>query len=250
MTKTCSNIFLLAKDYLDRRMTSGWQGAPYFRIYGLELASEPAISLRKTWRSCRRTTRGRGRHTCAHGFRETCGHGLRRGHLKIVWDNACSKKIGLLFPFTCTISEHTRDTQREVYRVTHKQTHARTHARTFESKSRVAFHGVVPGDPQTPTLSPSGGGFPHPNPHRRRCGNPACVCWFSVAVSLNCGHRRVCFEQRPPGRGPGLAARGEGGREGKGEAVFRRTKHDQEKKSIRTREYSQGTNERTLKGDG
>ena len=30
-------------------MTSGWQGAPYFRSYGRELASKPAISLKKSW---------------------------------------------------------------------------------------------------------------------------------------------------------------------------------------------------------
>ena len=40
-------IFLIEKD--DRTMTSGWQGARYFRRYGRELMSEPAISLKKGW---------------------------------------------------------------------------------------------------------------------------------------------------------------------------------------------------------
>ena len=39
--------FLFVKDY--RTMTSGWQGAPYFRIYGRGLVSKPAISLKKSW---------------------------------------------------------------------------------------------------------------------------------------------------------------------------------------------------------
>ena len=44
--KTSSMYFLsLQKDY--RTMTSGWQGAPYFRSYGRELVSKLAISLKK-----------------------------------------------------------------------------------------------------------------------------------------------------------------------------------------------------------
>ena len=42
-----SYVFLLAKD--DRTMTLGWQGAPYFRKYGRELVSKPAISVKKSW---------------------------------------------------------------------------------------------------------------------------------------------------------------------------------------------------------
>ena len=38
MTKMSSHIFVLAKDY--RTMTSGWQGAPYFRKYDQELVSK------------------------------------------------------------------------------------------------------------------------------------------------------------------------------------------------------------------
>ena len=38
-------------------MTSRWQGAPYFRRYGRELVSKPAISLKKSWGGYRRTTR-------------------------------------------------------------------------------------------------------------------------------------------------------------------------------------------------
>ena len=45
MKKMFSCISLVAKDY--RSMTSGRQGAPYFRIYGRELVSKPAISLKK-----------------------------------------------------------------------------------------------------------------------------------------------------------------------------------------------------------
>ena len=37
---------------------SGWQGALYFRRYGRELVSKPAILLQKRWRGYRRTTRG------------------------------------------------------------------------------------------------------------------------------------------------------------------------------------------------
>ena len=37
-------------------MTSGWQGAPYFRRYGLELVSNPAILLKSSWGGYRKTT--------------------------------------------------------------------------------------------------------------------------------------------------------------------------------------------------
>ena len=30
-------------------MTSGWQGATFFRKYGKELVSKPVISLKKSW---------------------------------------------------------------------------------------------------------------------------------------------------------------------------------------------------------
>ena len=40
-------VFLFAKD--DRTMTSGWHGALYFRGYGRELVSKPAISLNKSY---------------------------------------------------------------------------------------------------------------------------------------------------------------------------------------------------------
>ena len=30
-------------------MTSRWKGVPYFRRYGRELVSKPAISLKKSW---------------------------------------------------------------------------------------------------------------------------------------------------------------------------------------------------------
>ena len=43
----CSDIFLFAKD--GRTMKSGGQGAPFFRRYGRELVSKPAISLKKSW---------------------------------------------------------------------------------------------------------------------------------------------------------------------------------------------------------
>ena len=45
--KTSPCISLFAKD--DRTMASGWQGASYFRRYGRELVSKPAISLKKNW---------------------------------------------------------------------------------------------------------------------------------------------------------------------------------------------------------
>ena len=54
MKSVSANIILFAEDY--RTMTSGWQGAPYFRRYGLELVSKPAISLKKSWGGYRRTT--------------------------------------------------------------------------------------------------------------------------------------------------------------------------------------------------
>ena len=37
------HMFLVAKDY--QAMTSGWHGVPYFRGYGRDLVSEPAISI-------------------------------------------------------------------------------------------------------------------------------------------------------------------------------------------------------------
>ena len=37
-------------------MTSRWQATPYFRRYGRELVSKPAISLKKSWGGYRRTT--------------------------------------------------------------------------------------------------------------------------------------------------------------------------------------------------
>ena len=54
MKKASSHIVLFAKDY--RLMTSGWQGAPYFRRYGRGLVSKPAILLKKSWGGYRRTT--------------------------------------------------------------------------------------------------------------------------------------------------------------------------------------------------
>ena len=39
-----------------RTMTSGWQGAPYFRMYGRELDSKPAISFKKRWGGYRSKT--------------------------------------------------------------------------------------------------------------------------------------------------------------------------------------------------
>ena len=48
---TCFYFFL---DY--RAMTSGWQGEPYFRIFGRELVSKPAISSKKSWEGGYRTT--------------------------------------------------------------------------------------------------------------------------------------------------------------------------------------------------
>ena len=38
-------IYFLVCKGLSNDITSGWQGAPYFRIYGRELVSKPAISL-------------------------------------------------------------------------------------------------------------------------------------------------------------------------------------------------------------
>ena len=43
MKKASSNIFMFAKVY--RTMTLGRQGASYFRRYGRELVSKPAISV-------------------------------------------------------------------------------------------------------------------------------------------------------------------------------------------------------------
>ena len=54
MKRVSANNILFGGDY--RTMTSGWQGAPYFRRYGLELVSKPAISLKKSWGGYRRTT--------------------------------------------------------------------------------------------------------------------------------------------------------------------------------------------------
>ena len=45
MKKASSNMFMFAKVY--RPMTSGRQGAPYFRRYGRELVSKPAISSKR-----------------------------------------------------------------------------------------------------------------------------------------------------------------------------------------------------------
>ena len=45
--KASSNIFMLAKVY--RTMTSGRQGAPYFRRYRRELVAKPDISLKNSW---------------------------------------------------------------------------------------------------------------------------------------------------------------------------------------------------------
>ena len=50
--KAPSNIFMLAKVY--RSMTSGRQGASYFRRYGRDLVSKPAISFKSSWGSHRR----------------------------------------------------------------------------------------------------------------------------------------------------------------------------------------------------
>ena len=54
MKKTSSHIVFFAKDY--RLMTSGWQGAPYFRRYGRGLVLKPAILLKKSSGGYRRTT--------------------------------------------------------------------------------------------------------------------------------------------------------------------------------------------------
>ena len=43
LLKNSPHIFFIAKDY--RTMTSGWQRAPFFRRYGREQVSKPAISL-------------------------------------------------------------------------------------------------------------------------------------------------------------------------------------------------------------
>ena len=70
MKNIFSNIFLRAKVY--RMMASGRQGAPYFRRYGLELVSKPAILLKKSWGGYRRTTSTReadfGTLLCAYAF--------------------------------------------------------------------------------------------------------------------------------------------------------------------------------------
>ena len=47
MKKKSSCIALVAKDY--RTIISRWQGSSYFRRYGQELVSKPAISLKKRW---------------------------------------------------------------------------------------------------------------------------------------------------------------------------------------------------------
>ena len=44
---------LVAKDY--RMMTLRWQGAPYFKRYGLKLVSKPAISIKIRLGGYRRT---------------------------------------------------------------------------------------------------------------------------------------------------------------------------------------------------
>ena len=38
------------------RFPPRWQGSPYFGRYGRELVSKPAISFKKYWKGCRRTT--------------------------------------------------------------------------------------------------------------------------------------------------------------------------------------------------
>ena len=54
-----SYIFLFAKDWFHRTMTSGGGGASYLRRYGRGLVSKPAISLKECWGGYRRTTSGR-----------------------------------------------------------------------------------------------------------------------------------------------------------------------------------------------
>ena len=54
MKKISSCISWVAKDHLT--MTSRWQEVSFFRIYGRELVSKPAISLKKNWGGYRRTT--------------------------------------------------------------------------------------------------------------------------------------------------------------------------------------------------
>ena len=49
MKKYFSRIFLFAKDYLYRTMTSVRQGAAHFTRYGQELVSKPKIELKKGW---------------------------------------------------------------------------------------------------------------------------------------------------------------------------------------------------------
>ena len=47
MKSLSPHMFLFANDC--RPITSGWQRAPYFRRYGREVVSKPAISLKKRW---------------------------------------------------------------------------------------------------------------------------------------------------------------------------------------------------------
>ena len=54
--KKISMYFLVCKRKHYRTMTSGWKGAPYFRNYGREPVSKPAIPSKKNWGGNRRTT--------------------------------------------------------------------------------------------------------------------------------------------------------------------------------------------------
>ena len=49
------NIFLFVTDY--HTTTSEWQGAPYFRRYGRELALKPSITVQEKLGGYRRLTR-------------------------------------------------------------------------------------------------------------------------------------------------------------------------------------------------
>ena len=69
MKNVSSYTVLFARDY--RTMALGRQGAPYFRRYGRELVSKPAISLKKGWGGYRRTIQflnaGKGHVPSSHG---------------------------------------------------------------------------------------------------------------------------------------------------------------------------------------
>ena len=62
MKKALSNTFMFAKVY--RAMSSGRQGARYFRRYGREPVSKRAISLKKSWGGYRRTSPRHSRPRC------------------------------------------------------------------------------------------------------------------------------------------------------------------------------------------